>query len=164
MSLWEPLLKMDWKNLKKWVWFAYFDFFAINIDGLHWKINANRIAVSFFILTRFESLYNTRFACTTISDQHNFKQIIECFIVRCGKQRIRTSRRHFYFVFGLLFSGMLCLAAYNLCLFFPFSNCLKTYSTHSIMRFQTSSKCSWKQNKNKFNYINKAIENWKLNI
>lgn len=69
----------------EWWIVTYFDFFSIDVDGFHGKIHTNCITMSLFILARFKSLNNACFSRATVSNQHNFEQIIKIFIVRRGK-------------------------------------------------------------------------------
>lgn len=52
---------------------AHFDFLPIDVDGFHWKIHTDCIAMPLFILACFESLNDARFTCPTIANQHNFE-------------------------------------------------------------------------------------------
>lgn len=56
-----------------WAGVTHLNFLAINTDCFHWEIDSNCVAMALDIISRFESLHDTRFARATISDQNYFE-------------------------------------------------------------------------------------------
>lgn len=55
----------------------YFDFFAIDFDGLHGKVDANGVALVLGICATLEPLNNACLASAAVADQHDFEQKVE---------------------------------------------------------------------------------------
>lgn len=55
----------------------YFDFLAIDLNGLHGKVDANGVALVLGICATLEPLNDARLASAAVADKHNFEQKVE---------------------------------------------------------------------------------------
>lgn len=64
---------LNWNEVFNFDFLTHFDFLSIDVDGFHWEIDADGVAMPLFILTRLEPLNDARFSRPTISNQYNFE-------------------------------------------------------------------------------------------
>jgi len=55
----------------------YFDFLAVDLDGLHGKIDADGVALVLGICATLETLNDACFASAAVTDKHDFEQKVE---------------------------------------------------------------------------------------
>lgn len=70
------------------------DSFRIDIYGFHREIDADRVAMSFDVVARFETLHNAGLARPAIPDKDHFEQEVECVIRGYRHQRGWISCSH----------------------------------------------------------------------
>jgi len=51
----------------------YFDFLAVDLDGLHRKVDADSVALVLGICATLEPLNNARLASAAVTDKHYFE-------------------------------------------------------------------------------------------
>lgn len=60
----------------------YLDFFAIDLNGLHGKVDANGVALVLGVRATLESLHNARLASAAVADEYNFEQKVKIVLGR----------------------------------------------------------------------------------
>lgn len=88
------VIHIDVRRLS-WVFFLFFfpnlllstdlDFLAVDLDGLHGKVDANGVALVFGVRAALEPLYNASFTGTAVADQHNLEQEVEVVLGGHGR-------------------------------------------------------------------------------
>lgn len=74
---------------------TYLNFLAINIDCFHREINTNCISSFLDKVTTSESMYDTSFSYSTVSDEDNFKEEIITVILESVWMVVGQAGRHF---------------------------------------------------------------------
>lgn len=72
---------------------AHLDFLAVDLDGLHGKVNADGVALVLGVRAAFEPLHDARLAGAAIADQHDFEQKVEIVFGRRRQRGTLSGRR-----------------------------------------------------------------------
>lgn len=73
---------------------SHLDPLAVYEYGLHGKVDADGVPVTFDERARLEALHQTGLACATITDQHNLEQVVEILVVCVHHQIVGIAARH----------------------------------------------------------------------